>query len=92
MATYNLIKREDDFYVEGLRDGGTYYPADTLLMVVYLSGDCDTVQEPGQLMHHALYDLYQTCEQLKDGDVFMLDGKPAYACKGVHVIELWRQS
>lgn len=85
MANYNLVNKQGTYYVEGLSDDWSETP-DTLL-VVYGAGDCDTVSEPGELMHRALYDTYQTSEGLKDGDTFSLDGKVVYACSGVHVVE-----
>lgn len=61
-------------------DSGNY-----LLMVRYETGDCDLVYDNGQAMHEALYDLYQTHETLRDGDVFTLNGTIVYRCQGVHV-------
>ena len=87
MTTYNLVKSplSGNYYIKGLADVWGDDP-DTLLLVVYGSGDCDRVTRKGKLMHRALYDLRQTCDALKDGDVFALRGKPAYVCQGVHVI------
>ncbi len=85
MATYNLIKVNRRYYVEGLADEWTDEP-NTLLLARHPAGDCDTVARKGKLMHSALYDLRQCCDALKDGDVFALRGKPAYVCQGVHVV------
>lgn len=87
MTAYNLIKRENTYYVEGLRDEWCGAGSnDTMLLVIYDAGDCDTVRQNDELMHRALYDLFQTNDQLEDGDVFILAGKPVYRCEDVHVV------
>ena len=59
---------------------------DTILIVRYASGDVDTVSEDGENLHHALYDLYQTSDGLRDGDTFSVDGRIMYRCEGFHVV------
>lgn len=82
---YNLIKRDGTYYVEGLKDDWCKTP-DTILLVRYDAGDCDSIVQNDKNMHSALYDLYQTSDSLKDGDTFSLDGKVVYVCQGVDVI------
>ena len=86
MTTWNLVKKDRSYYVEGLKDEWCE-SNDTMLIVRYDSGDCDTIQSIGENMHHALYDLYQTSDTLKDGDEFSIDGTVVYRCQGIHVVE-----
>lgn len=86
MTDYALAKIGDRYFVKGLRDEDA---PDTMLLVLYPEGDCDTVSEPGsKQMHRALYDLFQVSDTLKDGDCFTLDGCPVYRCDGVHVLPI----
>jgi len=86
-TTYNLIKKDGCYYVEGLKDDfGFDASGDTLLLAIYEAGDCDTVRANGKTMHRALYDLYQTSDELHDGDTFAINGEVAYRCDGVHVV------
>ena len=87
MKAYDLVRRSRDYWVQGLADEWGDSP-DTMLLVIYDSGDCDTVTEPGERMHRALYDLYQTTDSVRDGDVFCIDGVPRYRCEGVHVLPI----
>ena len=82
---YNLVKRDGDYYVAGLRDEWCD-DDDTMLIVRYPEGDCDLVHGRDKNMHRALYDLYQTSDALKDGDEFAIDGEVVYYCEGVHVV------
>jgi hypothetical protein len=86
MTTYNLIKRDGCYYVQGLRDDWCDSD-DTMLICRYPEGDCDTISRNGKNMHRALYDLLQTCELLHEGDEFAIAGKVAYRCSGVHVVK-----
>jgi len=83
---YNLIKKDGCYHLVGTSAKGE--KVDELLIVRYNEGDVDTISKDGENMYHALYDLYQTSDALKDGDVFTLDGVAIYKCEGVHVIEL----
>jgi hypothetical protein len=85
MTQYRLVKKGNAYYVAGLADTWCDTP-DTMLMVRYPAGDADTVARRGEPMHRALYDLYQTCEGLHDGDEFALRGKVVYRCEGIHVV------
>lgn len=85
MTTFNLVKREGDYYVEGLHDAWGD-DGDMLLIVRYNEGDCDTVHDNNENMHRALYDLLQTSDCLHDGDDFAIDGTVVYRCEGVHVV------
>lgn len=81
MATYKVELSGKNAYVVGLR--WREY-ADTLLMVRYPEGDCDSPSNaPG--MHAALYDLYQVDDNLKSGDTFTTPFGN-FACYGVHVL------
>jgi hypothetical protein len=63
---------------------------DVMLIITYPEGDCDRITPQtnrGKLLE-ALYDLYQTCEELKEGDTFTYDGRLIAQCRGVHVIGL----
>jgi hypothetical protein len=80
--------RQDCFSVEGLPSGYDNRYPNTLLLVRYPEGDCDTVGDVGENMHKALYDLYQTSDVLKDGDTFSCNNVTIYKCSGVDVIPI----
>src|SRR3954452_23271860 len=93
---YALGKVDGTFHVMGLPQEVSSFP-DTLLIVRYPEGDCDTIS--GRLdksnwrkLHQALYDLFQTCHTLKAGDQFYYPGPDdvLFACEGVHVIPVGR--
>ena len=92
MASYELVKNDGGaYYAIGLRDidpNPEWSKSNTVLLVRYENGDCDTVANNDQKMHEALYDLYQCNDNLKDGDTFTLDGVVVYRCEGVHVVKV----
>ena len=84
---YNLTKNGGRaYYVKGLPTWRG--DEDTLLIMRYDSGDVDTISKNGKNMHETLYDLYQTNDNLKEGDTFSLRGKVVYKCEGVHVVKI----
>lgn len=86
MTQYNLVKHDGtDYYVENLKDVWNA-SGEVLLRVRYEEGDCDTITENDENMHRALYDLYQTNDNIKEGDTFAIDNVPVYKCVGVHVV------
>ena len=61
---------------------------DEVLLVMYEAGDCDVAYGPAgaeSLLHRALYDLYQTSDDIKEGDQFLIDGKVAFYTESFHV-------
>ena len=62
-----------------------------LLVYRYDLGDIDTIgpktkrSKKMEMLHSALYDLYQTDSTYKDGDTFSLRGRKMFICEGVHV-------
>lgn len=84
MTNYNLVNTDGVYRVEGLATWTGEYPH-TLLLVRYDAGDYDNVTENNELMHRALYDLFQTSDALKDGDTFSINDVVQYICEGVHV-------
>lgn len=86
MATYKVEQRERSHYVLGLKfgyDSREKYP-DTMLIYRYPAGDIDTIMKDAHMMYGALYDLFQTHDDLKDGDIFQTEFGE-YECVGVHV-------
>ena len=80
-----------DYCVMGLKEidhDPEWDSNDIMLLFRYGDGSCDTVTENNQHMHATLYDLFQTCETLKDGDEFTLNGEVVYCCEGVHVTKV----
>ncbi len=59
---------------------------DTLLLYVYNEGDCSTRMKSKQMMHGALYSLFQCNDSLKDGDEFETEFGN-FKCVGIHVVE-----
>jgi hypothetical protein len=83
---YNLVKHSGAYFVDNLKEHYSEHN-NTMLLVRYPEGDCDTVSHCNEKMHSALYDLYQTSDVLKDGDTFAINGRVVFRCYGVHVIE-----
>ena len=89
---YKLEKNaRRDYCVIGLKDPDhdpEWEADDMFLFVRYGDGCIATITENNQLMHESLYDLYQTCATLKNGDAFTIDGVVVYRCEGVHVTKV----
>ena len=86
MATYEVKQVSRSHYVMGLtpewaEDG----EKNTMLIYHYPGGDVDTRMKDAHMMYAALYDLFQTQDNLKDGDVFQTEFG-TYHCEGVHVV------
>lgn len=58
----------------------------TMLIYYYPERDIDTKMKNVEMMHRALYDLFQCHESLKDGDTFKTEFGD-FKCAGVHVEE-----
>jgi len=77
--------------LSGRRHQVTNLPVDdllqesTTLIYHYPEGDIDTRMKDAKMMLGALYDLFQTHDGLKDGDIFETEFGN-FICKGVHVI------
>lgn len=86
MATYKVEQRERSHYVMGLKSGWKEVgiDPDTMLIYRYPAGDIDTRMKDAHMMFGALYDLLQTHDDLKDGDIFETEFGQ-YRCEGVHV-------
>jgi len=84
---YELVKENGSYYIKGLKTwlGET----NTLLLIRHPEGDVDTIGRNGKAMHCALYDEFQTCNDLKDGDTFSIRGEVVYRCEGVHVVKVF---
>lgn len=81
--SYEVYQRDSDYFVRGLSscfDG----KGDEMLLAVYPEGDCDRPYT-AELMHSALYDVYQQHDGLHDGDRFETEFG-AFVCDGVHVV------
>jgi hypothetical protein len=88
MATYKveLDKGERTHYVLELKSGfGKERYPHTMLIYSYPAGDIDTRMKDAHMMFGALYDLFQTHDDLKDGDIFETEFG-TYHCEGVHVV------
>lgn len=76
MATYKVEKRDDRYYVVGLKDDlDLDDDPDTMLLYRYSypyseTPDVDTRMKDAHMMYGALYDLLQTHDGIKDGDIF----------------------
>jgi hypothetical protein len=79
MATYKVVLKDDSHYVLNLPGF-----AECMLIYFYPGGDCDTRMTNHDMMHGALYDLYQVRDSLKDGDIFETEFGN-FVCSGVHV-------
>jgi len=83
--TWKVSLIDGTHYVVGLT---SYYGVpNTMLLVRYPEGDCDTKMRDVEAMHTALYDLYNCHDAgvLKDGDVFATEFGE-FVCSGVHVL------
>lgn len=85
-----IVATTDPFYLPtGCDEFDTLIGLDgtRLLVVHYPEGDYDTVGPSSrpELLHRALFDLYQTDDTFKDGDTFSLDGRIVARCEGVVV-------
>ena len=79
---YKVELRESSHWVIGLKSAGE---VNTLLIYRHQEGDVDTRMSSAEMMHCALYDLFQTHCGLKSGDSFDTEfGK--FVCDGVHVV------
>lgn len=67
-------------YVEGLDN-------DAVLIYRYPGGDIDTRMRDKDMMHSALYDLFQCNDDLKSGDIFETEFG-TFFCDGIHVHEV----
>jgi hypothetical protein len=83
MATYEVKLVENTHYVMGLREIDN--EPNVMLIYRYPAGDIDTKMKNAHMMFGALYDLFQTNDNLKDGDTFKTEFGE-YRCSGVHVI------
>lgn len=80
---YRVELKGNSHHVIGLPSGR--YP-DTLLILRYPEGDFDTRMKSEEAMLHALYDLFQMEDTLRDGDTFTTEfGR--FTCRGVHVVK-----
>lgn len=77
-------KERGSHHVIGLPSCENEYP-DTLLIYMYEAGDIDTHMKTPKMMLGALYDLFQTHDDLHEGDVFETEFGD-YVCQGVHVV------
>jgi hypothetical protein len=89
VTIYKVELIDHSHYVMGLpttyRILRTETEPNTLLAIRYQEGDIDTKMTTKKYMHSALYDLFQTSDQLKQGDVF--DTEYGYfICESVHVL------
>jgi len=88
MATYKVELDADGrtHYVMDLKSGhGKEKYAHTMLIYYYPAGDIDTRMKDAHMMYGALYDLFQTHDDLKEGDIFETEFGH-YRCEGVHVL------
>lgn len=86
MATYKVEAKDDSHYVVGLKpDWAEPGDKDTMLIYRYPAGDIDTRMKDAHMMYGALYDLFQTHDDLKDGDIFQTEFGE-YKCQGFHVL------
>lgn len=60
------------------------------LLVTYPDGDYDLASpelpRPWACLHGALYDFYQRCDYIKDGDEIWLYGQKCFYAAGVHIV------
>jgi len=86
---YKVARKDRSHYVIGLRfdpmGNGKHASDDTLLIYHYEAGDVDTLMKNADMMFGALYDLFQTDDSLKDGDVFETEFGD-FVCSGIHVV------
>jgi hypothetical protein len=83
MTNWEVYEKEEAFYVKGLK--GFYDNEDTILIVSYPGGDVDTKFDTHQQMLSALYDLYQTCDEIEENDTFTTP-LGNFKCVSVHVV------
>lgn len=79
---YQVVCNDSRYYVQGLGK----YDNGELLIYRYPEGDIDTIMKDQDMMHGALYDLYQVHDDLKDGDTFVTEFGN-FECQGIHVIK-----
>jgi hypothetical protein len=81
---YNVVQKDKMFFIENLKE--KYDTSkDTLLICRYEENDCDTFFSNKEQMHSALYDEYQTNDQLHEGDTFVTPfGR--FKCVSFHVL------
>lgn len=85
--TWQVLKVDGSYYLQGLV--GRAAPG-KMLLARHDAGDVDDPTDI-ELMHCSLYDLYQTCDQLSDGDLVETPhGK--FRCAGVHVTPCWDET
>jgi hypothetical protein len=89
MATYKVEKRDNSYYVVGLREEFGDDP-DTMLLYRYSypyseTPDIDTRMKDAHMMFGALYDLYQCHDGIKKGDIFETEFGN-FVAEGVHII------
>ena len=88
MTTYKVEQSGRSHYVQGLKsEGFGEIPGEenALLIYRYPAGDIDTRMKDAHMMYGALYDLFQTHDGLKEGDIFQTEFGE-YRCEGVHVL------
>lgn len=86
MTTYKVEEKGRSHYVVGLKPKyAEPGDKDTMLIYQYPAGDIDTRMKDAHMMFGALYDLLQTHDGLKEGDIFQTKFGE-YRCEGVHVI------
>ena len=86
---YKVEKRDSNHFVMGLKEDGLDEP-DTMLLYRYSypyseTPDIDTRMRDAHMMFGALYDLLQTHDGLKNGDIFQTEFGQ-FHCEGVHVV------
>jgi hypothetical protein len=83
-------RRNGDYFVRGLYSefaATQHRPSDRLLFYFSAESEWPEPSRPSTpaRMLAALYDLYQTCDELVDGDTFKTP-HGRYICRGVHVV------
>lgn len=89
MATYKVEKRDDSYYVVGLKEDFGDDP-DTMLVYHYRypyveTPEVDTRMKDAHMLYGALYDLLQTHDGLKKGDIFETEFGNFHA-EGFHLV------
>lgn len=88
MATYHVKEIDGAHFVIGLPNESYWdekIEPNTMLIYHYPGGDIDTLMQDPHMMLGALYDLFQTNDALKSGDMFRTEFGN-YRAKGVHVV------
>jgi hypothetical protein len=79
--TYQVVRRGESYYVVGLSG----QRPERMLIFHHPSGDVDDPSNK-ERMHGALYDFYQTRDDIHDGDEFETDFGTFY-CRSFHVLD-----